>query len=290
MKKFFMCAMAAVAMLSVSSCLSEEEVNFTRGQEKNVGYISLNATTENAVVTRAITTDPQTGVTSYTGTDLNTWYARVYTGSTYKWGESGFTLINNAELSQVGLDASQTWTVSVRNYPSQDDAHAANADGTTPAMKYGAPYYEFTKSDVAITAGSVPTPVTVACGAPKNSKLTVVKDGFTGTDLVIYITSPRAVTFTDGGSSFNNDGVAYFPAGDVQFYISYKFGGVTKRWPLEAATPNYSTLALTAGKAKTLTITSNSNGTITLTITTAGFADDTPTSVTFDAVTGDISA
>ena len=276
MKKYFMFALATVAMLSVSSCLSEKEMDLTPQQGKSenegIGYISINATTDDAVITRA----------DITGASLNTWYARVYTGTTFKWGEAGFTLINNTALAAVGLDASKTWTVSVRNFDSESTANSSNSP-------YGAPYYEGINEAVTISAGTVPTPVTVACGAPKNSKLTVVKDGFTGTNLVINITSPRTVTFTDN-SGFNNSGVAYFPAGDVQFYITYTFGGVSKRWPAEDASPNYSTLALTAGKAKSLTITSNSNGTITLTISTTDYADDTPTSITFDAVTGALAA
>ena len=38
MKKFFMYAVAAVATMSLTSCLSEEETNLTNGEK---GYISL---------------------------------------------------------------------------------------------------------------------------------------------------------------------------------------------------------------------------------------------------------
>ena len=129
MKKFFMCAMAAVAMLSVSSCLSEEEVNFTRGQEKGegYGYINLNATTEDVVVTRA----SYSGNSLYTG---NTWYAKVsrIVGNETEYGWSDTENGNDFKALDASFAttpfAADTWTINVCNYKSADAALAANVD------------------------------------------------------------------------------------------------------------------------------------------------------------------
>lgn len=271
MKKFFMFAMAAVAMLSVSSCLSEEEVNLTASQEKGegYGYISLNATTD-AILTRADAVP-----------DITKWYAKVSQGETYKWGAADTYSPITEALGTTSLPAVST-TVEVANFETEAAAYQVNPDDEeNPTMYYGTEYWTGSLTKV-IAAGTTPTSFPIECGAPANSKLTITKTGFTGANLKVYITDPRSVTFS--GSTFNNGGVAYFPAGTVKLYITYDFGGVTdKRWP---ADEEMHSVTLTAGHASTLNFTMNSNGTISLTITTEGYEEDEEQSLIFDAVDG----
>lgn len=274
MKKFFMFALAAVAMLSVSSCMNEKEMDLAPNQGKieneGYGYISLNATTDEAVATRANSV-----------TNINKWFAKVNQSGAYKWGAADTYAPITDALATTSLPAVST-TVEVANFASEDDAYEVNpVAGSNPTQYYGTEYWtgSLTKT---IVAGLTPTSFPIECGAPSNSKLTVSKTGFTGSALEVYITSPRAVTFS--GANFNNGGVAYFPAGTVQLYITYTFNNVpNKRWP---AGENTHSVTLTAGYASFLNFTMNSNGTISLTITTEGYTDEDEQSITFDAVTG----
>ncbi len=292
MKKFFMFAMAAVAMLSVSSCLSEEEVNLTRGQENGVGYIRINATTDGVAATRAVTGP---------GNSYSTWYATVQDkDNNYKWptsGESTFTAISDA-LNTVAIPAGNC-TVNVRNFTNLaaalDQAPLSGSDDNT---KYGAPYWEGSETET-VAAGTVATPITVECGTPQNAKLTVAQSDFVGTNMasnvVVHLTDAtysRNIDFTYSGSAFNNGGVAYFAAEQgVRFYITYDYGEETGlRWPASDANPNYSTVTMgDRGTSNLLTIRSNGNGQISLTITTSDFTaatEETTTLVTFDALDG----
>ena len=274
-----MCAMAAVAMLSVSSCLSEEEVNFTRGQEKGegYGYIRLNATTEDAVVTRG----------SFSGDNLYTWYAKVYrtvgNDTEYGWSDTensnDFKFISSSFATTPFANA--TWTVDVCNYKTLADALAANSN-------YGAAKYSGSAS-VPVTAGSTAEP-TIACGTPDNTqvRLNVSNTTFKGTALI--------VTFEAGGSrgdlacewngstSFDHSEVFFGPTATVNYYLTYTINGAEKRWPV---TGTHEMTMGAAGTYKTLSVTSNTNGTITLTITTSDFEnDEEPEEIVFDAATG----
>lgn len=276
MKKFIVFVMAAVAVMNFSSCNNEMDMLDPIAKSKEVGYININTTTsvDNVADTRSVNTDAN-GVTTINGSDLNTWLARVYNGTTYKWGANGFTTIDNVALGAVGLDASKTWTVEVRNYADMASANASNSP-------YGNAYYEGKNDAVTVTAGSS-TDVTVDCGTPKNSLLNITKTGFTGSNLKVYITSPRTVSFT--ANPFENNGKAYFAPGTVKLYITYDFGGATdRRWPTGEGTYD---ISLSAGYQKTLNFTMNTNGTITLKITTSDFEDGGSTAITFDAMTGD---
>lgn len=275
MKKYFYSALAVMAMLSVSSCFNEKDMDLTPKQElsesDDYGFIRVNATTDDAIVTRADAV-----------ADITTWFAKVSQGSTYYWGASGTTYTAiTADLATTKIPAGAT-TVEVSNFATESGAYAVNPVAEAdPAQYYGAAYWTgtLTKAVVAGTATEFP----VACGAPANSKLTVTKTGFTGTDLKVYITSPRAVNFS--GTTFGNDGVAYFPAGTVSLHITYDFGeGDDIRWPAGSTEHEVS---LTAGHASTVNFTMNTNGTITLTITTEGYTNDDATSITFDAISGE---
>lgn len=275
MKKYFNCALAAMAMLSVSSCFNEKDMDLAPQKEQteseNYGYIRVKASTDDAVVTRADAV-----------ADITTWFAKVSQGSTYYWGATGTTYSAiTSDLATTKIPAGST-KVEVSNFATESGAYTANpVTGADPAQYYGAAYWTgtLTKPVVAGTATEFP----VDCGAPKNSKLTVTKTGFTGTDLKVYITSPRAVNFS--GTTFGNGGVAYFPAGTVSLHITYDFGDDDDiRWPTGSTEHE---VTLTAGHASTLNFTMNTNGTITLTITTEGYADDDAVSITFDAISGE---
>lgn len=264
MKKFFMFAMATVAMLSVSSCLSEEEVNLTRGQEtgEGVGYISINATTDDAVITRA-------------AADITTFKAKVYTGGvdgTYTWGSKAAYAAITAAINTTAMSPA-TYTVDVRNY--DDMAAALDANSS-----YGAAYWEGSESVTVVTATS--TPVTVACGKPKNTKLILNAPAFSGTALSMSLTAPRELAFTWNNSTkvFDYDAAYFAPAAELTYTLTYTINGITKTTSAKNLTMG------AAGSAKKITVASNTNGTITLTITTEDFDTPEESTITFDAATG----
>lgn len=283
MKKLFMFALAAMAMMSVSSCLSEKEMDLAPKQEesKTYGYISLNATTDDAIVTRAAT------ITDFS---TNTWYAKIHNSKEYVWGAENSWEQITSSLAVKPLDASAstgigTYTIDVCNYQTMADALAANS-------KYGAAKYSGTLTGVTVTAGGTAEP-TVPCGTPDNTELRVVAPSFVGTALKVTVVagSPRGdlpLLWDSSSKTFDHEGKIYFEGtATVNYYIEYTINGNVKRLPAESGTRS-----LTMGEAgtyKTFTISSNSNGTITLTISTGDFTDDNdPEVITFDAATGKV--
>lgn len=284
MKKYFMFALAAVAMLSFSSCLSEKEMDLSPNQGKveseAYGYINLNATTDEAIATRASITDFSN----------NTWYAKIRNSKEYVWGTAETWEQINSSLAVKPLDASAktgigTYTIEVCNYKTLADALAANS-------YYGAAWYTGTEPGVTVTAGSTAEP-TVKCGVPDNTELRVVAPSFVGTALKVTVVegTPRnnlPLTWDSTNKQFDHEGKIYFAAAAiVNYYIEYTINGKTKRLPSDNS--NRTLTMGAAGTYKTFTISSNDNGTITLTITTGDFEDDqNPETITFDAATGDI--
>ena len=296
MKHIFMYAMAAMALMSVTSC-NEREMDLTPAQAKSesegMGYIRINATTDDAV-TRATITGP--------GESYTTWYATVQDkGSNYKWPSSGtaFTAITDA-LNSVAIPAGNC-TVKVRNFLDLTTAlNQTPPSSSSDNTKYGAPYWEGEKTEE-VKAGAVATQITVPCGTPQNAKLTVAQSDFIGANMAsnvtIHLTDAtysRNIDFTYSGSAFNNGGVAYFAATEaVRFYITYNYGNSSDlRYPAENANPNYGTITMGGrGTSNLLTIKSNGNGTISLTINTTDFTaatEQTTTLITFDALNGSI--
>ncbi len=293
-----MFAMATMALLSVSSCMNENDVDLTPNQVKSekegTGFIRINATTDDAV-TRATISGP--------GNSYTTWYATVQDkGGNYKWPSSGtaFTAITDA-LNSVAIPAGNC-TVKVRNF--LDLSTALNqtplSGSSNDNTKYGAPYWEGEKTQE-VKAGAVATQITVPCGTPQNAKLTVAQSDFIGANMASNVTihltdaaNSRAINFTYSGSAFNNGGVAYFAATEaVRFYITYNYGESSNlRYPAENANPNYGTITMGGrGTSNLLTIKSNGNGTISLTIETTDFTaatEETTTLITFDALNGSI--
>ena len=297
MKHIFMYAMAAMALMSVTSC-NEREMDLTPAQAKSesegMGYIRINATTDDAV-TRATITGPGS---SYT------WYATVQDkDSKYKWPSEGsaFTAITDA-LNSVAIPAGNC-TVKVRNFPDLTTAlDQTPLSGSSDNTKYGAPYWEGEKTEV-VKAGAEATEIKVACGTPQNAKLTVAQSNFIGDNMASNVTihltnatNSRDINFTYSGSAFNNGGVAYFAAKEaVRFYITYNYGDDSSnllRYPAENANPNYGTITMgDPGTSNLLTIKSNGNGTISLTIDTTDFTaatTETTTLITFNALNGSI--
>ena len=292
-----MFAMATMALLSVSSCMNENDVDLTPNQVKSetegTGFIRINATTDDAV-TRATISGP--------GNSYTTWYATVQDkDSKYKWPSEGtaFTAITDA-LNSVAIPAGNC-TVKVRNFLDLTTAlDQTPLSGSSDNTKYGAPYWEGEKTQEVI-AGAVATPITVACGTPQNAKLTVAQSDFIGANMAsnvtIHLTDAtyhRDINFTYSASAFNNGGVAYFAATEVvQFYITYNYGNSSDlRYPAANATPNYGTITMGGrGTSNLLTIKSNGNGTISLNIETTDFTAataQTTTLITFDALDGSI--
>ena len=256
-----MCAMAAVAMLSVSSCSSEEEVNMSGA--KGVGYISLNTSTEDAVITRA-------------EANITTFKAKVYTGGvdgTYVWGTRDTYAPITASINTTPMSPTN-YVVDVRNYDNMDAALADNS-------KYGAAYWEGQANVTVVTATK--TSVTVACGKPKNTKLILNAPAFDGTALSLKISAPRDLDFVWDNSTkvFDHAESFFVPAAQLSYTISYTINGIEKVTSTKTLTMG------AAGTAKKLTIASNANGTITLSITTEDFDEATEETLTFDAATGE---
>lgn len=256
-----MCAMAAVAMLSISSCSSEEDVNMPGAE--GVGYISLNTSTEDAVITRA-------------DADITTFKAKVYTDGadeTYAWGTKDAYTPITASINTTPMSPAD-YVVDVRNYDDMDAALAANSN-------FGAAYWEGQANVTVVTAKS--TPVTVACGKPKNTKLILNASAFGGTALSLNVTAPRALAFAWNNSTkvFDHAESFFAPEAELSYTISYTINGNEKVTSAKTLTMG------AAGTAKKLTIASNTNGTITLSITTEDFDEAVEETLTFDAATGE---
>ena len=230
---------------------------------EGVGYISLNTSTEDAVITRA-------------DANITTFMAKVYTGGvdgTYAWGTRDTYAPITASINTTPMSPTN-YVVEVRNY---DDMDAALADNSN----YGAAYWEGKANVTVVTATK--TPVTVACGKPKNTKLILNAFAFGGTALSLNITTPRALAFVWNNSTkvFDHAESFFAPEAELSYTISYTINGIEK-----VIADKTLTMGL-AGTAKKLTIASNTNGTITLSITTEDFDEAVEETLTFDAATGE---
>lgn len=291
MKKYFMFALATVAMLSVSSCMNEKEMDLAPNQGKieseGYGYISLNATTDEAVVTRA----------EYTGAGLSNWWAKVIaangTGDQVYGTGGAYKKIGTdkpGDFAKTGFKEDKTtgYKIFVQNYNGQD-----GADGWMAANDgYGDAYWTGDVDGIKVTAGQTTQNVIVPCNTPDNAKVSFYASEFGGTALSVNVTAPRALTFTWDATDtkkFKDYEDAYFVPSTSQnpqslsYTISYTINGNT------ATTASKSLAIGEKGVWKKLAIKSNDNGTITLKITTEDFTHNELTDVTtieFDAATG----
>ena len=230
---------------------------------EGVGYISLNTSTEDAVITRA-------------DADITTFKAKVYTDGadeTYAWGTKDAYTPITASINTTPMSPAD-YVVDVRNYDDMDAALAANSN-------FGAAYWEGQANVTVVTAKS--TPVTVACGKPKNTKLILNASAFGGTALSLNVTAPRALAFAWNNSTkvFDHAESFFAPEAELSYTISYTINGNEKVTSAKTLTMG------AAGTAKKLTIASNTNGTITLSITTEDFDEAVEETLTFDAATGE---
>ena len=230
---------------------------------EGVGYISLNTSTEDAVITRA-------------AADITTFKAKVYTGGvegTYVWGTKDTYASIDASINTTPMSPAE-YVVDVRNYDDMAAALTANSN-------YGAAYWEGQANVTVVTATK--TPVTVDCGKPKNTKLILNASAFGGTALSLNISAPRGLAFVWNNSTkvFDHAESFFAPEAVLSYTISYTINGISKVTDAKTLTMG------DAGTAKKLSIASNANGTIILSITTEDFDEATEETLTFDAATGE---
>lgn len=259
MKKFFMCAMAVAATMSLTSCLSEDEVNLEKG---NMGTISVNVTADDQLATRA---NAELGTPS-------TWYAYVAQSGTAKFGTSS-TPRAISELSGFGFAAGDGYTLNVYSHESQDAAMPNGALGNayytgTQKTKSGDALANYSFADLAsfsIVAGQ-PTSVDVYCGKAQNARLSITNAEFAGTITSVTAvahmtdgTTARNVTFGTVTNTESTTTQGYFHAGEVvSVTINYNIYSFTDK----SVTHDFTVGA--AGTNNVLNIKSNSNGTITI--------------------------
>lgn len=256
MKKFFMYAVAAVATMSLTSCLSEEETNLTNGEK---GYINLNVTAENELITRADA--PSTWIVNLGGAETKS--------------------VTVGTLSSTPLTPG-AYTVNVSSHTSLDAALTG----------YGEAYYTGNlgktgdvENTVTVTTGT-PVNASIACGKAKNAKLTI--ETAVPSDAVLNITvsnGSRNLTFNKTSETTLDHTSAFFEAGEeLTIGVSYTIYG-------HSGTLGTNAKKLTLGGAGTenkISISSNQTGTITLTSITYDdtFSDGNTQTITFDAATG----
>lgn len=271
MKKFFVLAMAAVAVMNFSSCTNEIDMFDPVDRGKEVGYININAMTENAIVTRA---------TGTSVSDISTWIATITkvgdTDPGVKYDKAIGT-DQNGDLSKTGF-AAGNYTVAVKSHSSITAACASD-------NVFGAAYYEGStpSGDVPVVAASN-TPVEIECGQPKNTEFIVDGSLFAGNALSVSVSSPCTLSFTGwttSGKAFTKSAAYFQPSTIVTYSITYSINGH------DNVTISGRTVTMgAAGTSKKLAIKSNDNGTISLSIYTLGFDTPEETPITIDAATG----
>ena len=238
MKKILLCAVAVATTMSLTSCLSEEEVNLKKG---DMGTITVNIEADNSLATRANVAD------------VTSWYAWVKKGETDKYGTEATKTQIGTTLASTPMAFGDDYTVTVSNYANMTAALAENSG-------FGVPYYEGSETGVTVTAGSQAT-VNIDCGKAKNSKLVLDYSDFSGATLnevVVTGSSSREVTFNS--STLSN--AAYFVGGDVISYVvKYQIGDNEEQTytSTDATKPT-----LAAGTLNKLLFKTNANGTISI--------------------------
>jgi len=269
MKKFFMCAVAVAATMSLTSCLSEEETNLTNAEK---GYISLDVTAENALTTRA-TTDVKEAPDSWTVALAGPESKTVTVGT----------------LASTPLTPGD-YTVNVYNYATLAEANNANS-------YYGDAYYTGNlgmtgenENTITVTTGAQ-AQATIACGKAKNAKLSIETNIPETSVLNITVTNNRdnrSLTFKKTAEENVLDhATAFFTAGStLTFEISYTIYGHSGN-----NTGKTNTLLIGgAGTENKLIISSDQTGTITFTTITYdnGFDDGQKQTITIEAATGNV--
>jgi hypothetical protein len=275
MKKFIVFVMAAVAVMNFSSCNNEMDMLDPIAKNKEVGYIDLNATTEDVVVTRSAENPEGTLVNN-----ISTWIATV----TKTDGNDAGVKYNKAigtngtdDLAKTGF-AAGNYTVAVKSHSDIDAACASD-------NVFGAAYYEgtTTSGEVPVVAASN-TPVVIECGKPKNTEFIVDGSLFAGSALSVSVSSPCTLSFTGWTTSvkaFTNSAAYFQPSTEITYSITYSINGHNN-----VSITGHTLTMGAAGTSKKLAIKSNDNGTISLSIYTEGFDTPEETPITIDAATG----
>ena len=280
MKKFIVFVMAAVAVMNFSSCNNEMDMLDPIAKSKEVGYIDLNATTEDVVVsTRAEGSKVD---------DISTWIATITKVGDDDPGEKYNKAIGapaTGDLAKTGF-AAGNYTVAVKSHSSLAEACARN-------NVFGAPYYEGTTQVGAVpVVAAANTPVEIGCGKPKNTEFIVDGSLFGGNALSVSVSSPCSLEFTGWSptvvnehpaKTFTNSKAYFQPTQVVTYSITYSINGHN-----DVQITGRTVTMGEAGSSKKLAIKSNDNGTISLTIYTLGFDTPTEEPITIDAATGDV--
>lgn len=271
MKKILLCAVAVATTMSLTSCLSEEEVNLKKG---DMGTITVNIEADNSLATRANVAD------------VTSWFAFI-DGAATDFGSSE-THRSIAELAGFNFPYG-SYDVTVSNYANIATAHAANSG-------FGAAYYEGTAANQTVTAGQN-TDVTVSCGKAQNVKFDVQTTGFEGNETTGLLFENVTITSNSSEATRFYGGDLNVPAlttAASSYYVASTTLGYTVNWRFNGEAKNYNgTITLAgAGTQNNLSIVTNANGTITIANTTGityddGWTDGTTSTVTVSAETGE---
>jgi len=273
MKKYFMYAVAAVATMSLASCMNEEDMFKNKDTGTGEGYISLNVSADRTLATRT--------VQNVSASDANAWYVLVKNSS----DETVLSQTQVGNLAAQAFAAPAAYKVYVSSHENLYEALRASSD-----TEIGAAYYEGKDENVSVSVAATST-ATCECGTALNARLVVNAAGFDGDINTLTVSGSdgasgtRVVTFKDVVKSVDNmSKTAYFKAADVLTYsIDYTINGKSP------ATPYTRTMTLDAATANTLTIVSNSNGSISLSISYDDeFTSHKTQTVTIDAATGNV--
>lgn len=246
MKKFFLFVVVA-ASFSFASCSNEVDM-FENATTK--ATIDLNITSDNAMVTRAVTNVP----------DASSWYITV--GSNAQ--------IQVSSLSSQKYEAGN-YDISVSNYASEAAAITANDA-----------FYSGSLMEQTLVKGN--NTLTVACGKAQNCRVKADLSGLA--DFNAISDAKLTVTQTDVTDRvlLGENTTGYFYAGEgktINYQLDYKYNN-TDATALTGSIAN--PVAATEYQVKVAT---NTNGTITLTITyDTEFTTNTAETITIDAATG----
>lgn len=259
MKKFFMCAVAVAATMSLTSCLSEDEVNLKNGEK---GTINVSIEADNSLATRASVA---------TVTD---WYAFVDGEGTDNDFGTGETHLQMTTLASTKF-LYGTYSVTVSNYANMDAAHEDNSG-------LGAAYYEGTQTGVTVNANAA-TNVTINCGKAKNVKFDVTQTGFNGNETTgLYFTNVEITSNSTEASrtpTLTTATSAFFQAStSLEYTINWKKDGTDKHF-------DGSITLAGAGTQNYLSLVINADGTITIANTTGITYDETWTDGTTQTIT-----
>ena len=246
MKKIYFAALA----LALTACVSNEDLN----PVDNYGYIDLNVSNDPIVETRA----------TRTGENINSW---------------------NVEVKK---DSETKYTGTVGNLANRSFAEGENYSLTVyscteaEAIKdYGQARWEGSTTQTFSVVRGVTSPVSIYCGAAKNSKVGAtfsLTNNFSNYKITLDPTT-RNLDIKDATT------FAYFPAVTLSFKFTYDYTDPSG----QKFTGKYleNSITCVAGKLHLINIQSDENGKITLTLNYEDFTEGNGKIITFNAATGE---